>query len=244
MAVCDSFSSLLRIYQGLAIIGKAALVQVGSADAIAGQGTLVLQADGGRRFVYNPRLLAAAHTLQRGSIYDRTGLPLATSSWDELEQHREEYKAIGIDIDQASSRAETRHSPLGPVTVHLLGDLRTRANWSASNSSLVERDSAVRLEGYDDRARVVEVADAAGKPFKTIRYDYSELIPLLRHRWEPGNPIVRRLRQRDRNVHTGNFGRSPDGSLAHFGGAPRATAPHPRRDRCDGSVQRRPTGIG
>ena len=58
------------------------------ADAIAGQGTLVLQADGGRRYVYNPRLIDAARTLQRGTIYDRAGLPLATSNWTELEQHR------------------------------------------------------------------------------------------------------------------------------------------------------------
>ena len=77
----------------LRVVGKAAYVQLGQADAIAGQGTLVLQADGGRRYVYNPRLIDAARTLQRGTIYDRTGLPLATSNWAELEQHRAQYKA-------------------------------------------------------------------------------------------------------------------------------------------------------
>ena len=69
----------------ITVVGKAAYVQVGHADAIAGQGTLVLQADGGRRYVYNPRLIDAARTLQRGTIYDRAGLPLATSNWTELE---------------------------------------------------------------------------------------------------------------------------------------------------------------
>ena len=91
--------------------------------------------------------------------------------------------------------------PLGALTFHLLGDVRTRANWSAPNSSLVERDSAIRLQGYDDRARVVTVTDAAGKPFYTIRYDYRELLPLLRHRWEPDHPAVKRIRDRERNVH-------------------------------------------
>ena len=43
--------------------------------------------------------------------------------------------------------------------------------------------------------------DAAGKPFNTIRYDYRELLPLLRHRWEPDNPAVKRIRDRERNVH-------------------------------------------
>ncbi len=183
------------------VVGKAAWVQIGHADAIAGEGSLVVQADGGRRFVYNPRLIAAARTLQRGTIYDRTGLPLATSSWDELERHRAEYKQLGIDIDQACNRADARFYPFGAITFHLLGDVRTRANWSAPNASLVERDSAVRLQGYDDRAHVVEVKDTQGKPFYTIRYDYRELLPLLRHRWEPNDPAVKRIRDRERNVH-------------------------------------------
>ena len=185
----------------IVVVGKAASIQLGQADAVAGQGTLVLQADGGRRYVYNPRLIDAARTLLRGTIYDRTGLPLATSSWNELEQHRAQYMGLGIDIEKACSRADVRCYPLGPLTFHLLGDIRTRANWSAPNSSLVERDAAIRLQGYDDRARVVSVKDAAGKPFNTIRYDYRELLPLLRHRWEPGNPAVKRIRDRERNVH-------------------------------------------
>jgi cell division protein FtsI/penicillin-binding protein 2 len=87
------------------------------------------------------------------------------------------------------------------LTFHLLGDVRTRANWSAPNSSLIERDSAIRLQGYDDRARVVAVTGSTGKPFYTIRYDYRELLPLLRHRWEPNHPAVKRIRDRERNVH-------------------------------------------
>ncbi len=190
----------------VAVVGKAAMVQLAQPDAIAGQGTLVLQADGGRRYVYNPRLIDAARTLQRGTIYDRTGLPLATSSWPELELHRAQYQALGIDIDQACSRAETRCYPFGALTFHILGDIRTRANWSAPNSSLIERDSAVRLQGYDDRGRVVAIKNdaiknEAGKPFYTVRYDYRELLPLLRNRWEPDNPAVKRIRDRERNVH-------------------------------------------
>jgi cell division protein FtsW (lipid II flippase) len=186
---------------GVVIVGKAAMIQLSNADAIVGEGTLVLQADGGRRYVYNPRLIDAARTLQRGSVYDRAGLPLATSSWNELEQHRGEYQTLGIDIEKTCSRADVRCYPLGLLTFHLLGDIRTRANWSAPNSSLIERDSAVRLQGYNDRGRIVAVEDAAGKPFNTIRYDYRELLPLLRHRWEPDNPAVKRIRDRERNVH-------------------------------------------
>ncbi len=186
----------------LLIVGRAGWVQLAQSDAIAGKGALVLQADGGRRFVYNPRLIAAARTLQRGTIYDRTGLPLATSAWDELEKHRAEYVALGIDIDKVCNRADTRHYPLGGLTFHILGDLRTRANWGAPNSSLIERDQAKRLQGYDDRARIVEVTDAAGKPQLSVQYDYRELLPLLRRRWEPNHPSVKALVERERNVHT------------------------------------------
>jgi len=185
----------------LAVVGKAASVQLMQADAIVGQGTLVLQADGGRRYVYNPRLISAARTMTRGTIYDRTGLPLAASDWNELERHRPDYTALGIDLDKVCNRADSRCYPLGPITSHLLGDVRTRLNWSASNTSFVERDSMVRLQGYDDRGRIVQVEDANGKPFNTIRYDYRELLPLLRHRWEPDNVAVKRIRDRERNVH-------------------------------------------
>ena len=37
------------------------------------------QADGGYRFEYNPRLIAAAREIERGTMYDRNGLVLATS---------------------------------------------------------------------------------------------------------------------------------------------------------------------
>ena len=195
------WAEIILAVLAFAVVGKAGYIQLVRADAVAGEGTLVLQADGGRRFIYNPRLIAAARDLQRGGIYDRTGLPLATSNWAELEQHRAQYNELGIDIDKACNRADFRHYPFGSLTFHLLGDLRTRASWGAQNSSLVERDEAVRLQGYDDRARIVEVKGGDGKAFNTVRYDYRELLPLLRHRWEPDYPAVKRIRDRERNVH-------------------------------------------
>ena len=95
--------------------------------------------------------------IPKGSIYDRNGLPLATSRWEELEAHRADYARLGIDIDRACPRTESRHYPFGGLTFDLLGDLRTRARWGASNTSFVERDYATRLRGYDDRPTLVEV---------------------------------------------------------------------------------------
>jgi cell division protein FtsW (lipid II flippase) len=157
------------------VVGKAVWLQIIRADATTGAGTLTLQADGYRRYLYNPRLMAIARSIPRGTIYDRNGIPLATSDPEILKQHS---LAQNIDPD------DNRHYPFGAYMVHLLGDTRTRANWGARNSSYVERDSAVRLQGYDDRARVVEVPDPrTGKPTYTVRHDYRELLPLLRHRY-------------------------------------------------------------
>jgi cell division protein FtsW (lipid II flippase) len=184
------------------ILVKAGYVQVARSAAIMGEGTLVVQADGGRRYQYNPRFQAVMRSIPMGSIYDRNGLPLATSDWQELEKHRAEYQQLGIDIDRACSRTESRHYPFGGVTFDLLGDLRTRLRWAAGNTSFVERDSSRRLRGYDDRPTLAEVKNpATGAMERVVRYDYRELVPLVRHRYQPQDPAVRKVLDRARDVH-------------------------------------------
>jgi hypothetical protein len=171
------------------IAGRAAYVQIVRADANLVAGVLSVQADGIRRYQYNPRLMEIARQIPRGAIYDRNGIPLATSDWEELQQYRDQYLKLGIYLDQVTDRSQRRYYPFAGRTFHLLGDWRTRANWAASNTSFEERDSNRRLQGYDDRARIVELKDRDDKLVRTLKYDYSELIPLLRHRFQPNtNP--------------------------------------------------------
>jgi cell division protein FtsI/penicillin-binding protein 2 len=166
-----------------------------------GAGTLVMQADGVRRYEYNPRFQEIIREIPKGTIFDSNGLPVATSNWNELEKHRAEYEQLGIDIDRACPRADTRYYPFGGLMFDLLGDLRTRTRWGASNTSFLERDSARRLRGYDDRPMLVDVKNPQTRAVEhTIRYDYRELVPLLRHRHEPGNPEVRKVLDRPRDV--------------------------------------------
>ena len=101
-----------------------------------GEGTLVVQADGARRYQYNPRLTEIMREIPKGTIYDRNGLPLATSDWDELEKHRAEYRQLGIDIDRACRKTDQRHYPFGGLMFDLLGDLRTRTRWAATQHVL------------------------------------------------------------------------------------------------------------
>ena len=88
-----------------AVVAKAAYVQVLRADPVAGAGALVVQADGARRYQYNPRIMEIARSIPRGAIFDRNGLPLATSKWQDLEDNRAQLAAIGIDIDKAGPPA-------------------------------------------------------------------------------------------------------------------------------------------
>jgi cell division protein FtsW (lipid II flippase) len=187
---------------GVCLVLKAFYIQVMHADATAGAGALALQADGERRYEYNPRLLAVAHSIPRGTIYDRNGIPLATSNWNEIAQNRDRYSGMGLSVGERPAPGETRYYPLGPAAFHLLGDLRTRVNWSAHNSSYAERDFMVTLQGYDDRASIVEVFDPRTRTSQHIvRYDLRELLPLLRHRWQPNHPDVKKIVERDRNLH-------------------------------------------
>ncbi|HEX3128448.1 MAG TPA: FtsW/RodA/SpoVE family cell cycle protein [Thermoanaerobaculia bacterium] len=190
---------------GLAVMGgaillRAAQVQVLQANKFLTRGALTVQGDGLRRFQYNPRLEAIAETIPRGTVYDRNGLPLATSDPQELEKHKTDLAAIGAITDPGRPGRSERFYPFGGSMFHLLGDLRSRANWGASNSSYVERDSRIRLQGYDDFAELVEVKQPNGSVTEQVRRDYTDIVPLLRHRWQPEHKAVQKILNRKRDV--------------------------------------------
>lgn len=190
------------------VVARAAWVQVVKADEIAGAGTLVYREDGSYALAYNPRLLSIARRIPRGAIYDRNGLPLATSNWEELKKHRAAYAALGIDIERACSPADSRHYPLGAAAFHLLGDLRTRVRWAASNAAFEEKTSRARLQGFNDGEQLETVVlPRSGERVRVVRYNYSELVPLLRARMDPSDQDVRRVMEAPRDVRLSIDGR-------------------------------------
>jgi cell division protein FtsW (lipid II flippase) len=184
----------------LVLLAVAAEVQVVHADDYVIRAHLGVQADGGRRFVYNPRVLDIVRLIPRGTIYDRQGLPLATSDPHVIADARQTYAALGVSLDDTCRAAGERCYPLGGAAFHLLGDARVRVNWTAPNSSYIERDADSQLRGFDDHAEVVHTTDAAGRLMLTIRRDYRDIVPALRHRYDPASAAFARFR-RPHDVH-------------------------------------------
>ena len=154
------------------VVGRILWVQTVGADRFVSATVLAMQADGVRRFEYNPRLLAVAQQILRGSITDRNGIPLATSRPADLQAHAAVLAALGVSPAEACPQIGSRCYPFGGLTYHLLGDWRSQVNWAAANTSFIEREHDARLRGYDDHARVVEVMDPdTGIATKVIRRD-------------------------------------------------------------------------
>ena len=182
------------------ILGRGLWVQVVAADAVAVRPTVVRDADGAVRYRYNPRLLAAARTMPRGTVYDRSGVAMATSDAAVAADARHRLRGVPAQWLEECRAAGGRCYPLGGAAFHLLGDFDHETNWGAPNTSFVERDANATLQGFDDRARVVQVGSGAGRVSTTVERDYTDLLPLLRHRRDPSHPAVRAIVERRRDV--------------------------------------------
>jgi cell division protein FtsW (lipid II flippase)/cell division protein FtsI/penicillin-binding protein 2 len=165
----------------LTLVARAAYIQVFADQALIARDAFVIQEDGVKRPQHNPRLNSLARELTRGSIFDRNGVLLACSRWSDLESQRATYEQLGVSFEKNCSQLDNRYYPFGPVTAHLLGDLRTGEKFHASNASLIEHDQNAKLQGFGN-----------------IR----DLAPFVRYRHRPGNADIAALRARDRSIHT------------------------------------------
>jgi cell division protein FtsW (lipid II flippase) len=179
----------------LVLLAVAVNVQMVHADDYIIRAHLGIQADGGQRFEYNPRVLDIVRLIPRGTIYDRGGVPLATDDPSVIADAQQVYAALGVSVEEACPMPGERCYPLGGAAFHLLGDARTRVNWTAANSSYIERDAERELRGFDDHTEVVHTTDSAGRSMLTIRRDYRDLLPALRHRYDPASAVWARFQQ-------------------------------------------------
>jgi cell division protein FtsW (lipid II flippase)/cell division protein FtsI/penicillin-binding protein 2 len=202
VAPVRTLAIVLAIAAG-AIVSRAAWVQLVKADTIATAPSLAEQADAGLRFQYNPRLLAVARLLHRGSIYDRRGLVLATSRAAEMQEMDEAYRKAGIHPQEPCAAGSARCYPLGGAAFHIVGNAMYQTNWASRNSSFLERDDDATLRGFDDHPRIVSVRNRrTGASERVVKRDYSELLPLLRGRFRPGDADAATLLTKERDLHS------------------------------------------
>ena len=163
------------------VVVRAGYIQAVRADDWAMKPALVLRESGERAFVYNPRILDARRHLTRGAIYDRNGIPLATSRRDEVARFRPAYEKLGVRTGDLMG-LDGRYYPFGALTFYLLGDVRSRVKWGAGNSLYAEHTYLSYLRGYDNHPRPVEKKRTlAGGPEPIVRYDYRDLVALVRY---------------------------------------------------------------
>ena len=178
---------------------RATWIQAVRADELALRPTVVRDGDGEVRYRYNPRLLAAARMLPRGSIVDRNGLALATGQPALADATIGRLRKLRIDR-VSDCLPGTRCYPLGGPAFHVTGESVHQTNWAARNASFVERDANATLQGFDDRAQAVEVRLRDGTTRTLVARDFSELLPLMRHKRDPSHPAVKRMVDRSRDV--------------------------------------------
>lgn len=185
----------------LLMAGRAAWVQVVHADAVATAASLSEQGDGGYRFEYNPRLVAAARAIQRGTIRDREGLVLATSRPSEMASVPATYARAGLAGAVTCDADASRCYPLGGLAFGVTGDWARQVNWGARNASYLEREFDGTLKGFDDQQRLVDVVHPrTGYRDRVVQRDYSALLPLVRYGADSTRPAVRLLLDRPRDV--------------------------------------------
>ena len=128
---------------------------------------------------------------------------LATSRPQEIGSIESAYKKAGVQRERACESSDARCYPLGGVLFSVLGDWDRQTNWGARNASFLERDSDTRLKGFDDGQRVVSVVNPrTGAHERTIKRDYTEILPLARHGFDSSRPGVSTLLARPRDLRS------------------------------------------
>lgn len=160
-------------------------------------------AQGMRVLGYNPRIRQVINMLERGDIYDRNGLLLATSDYDKVRALRGKAGYDPLSLEDMLGKELRRYYPFGGNTVFMVGDLNhadVYANYgTVPIGYFAETREADRLLGYDTKPRTIELSGSGYKysrfldpvqevGFKYQLRDYSALLPALstplyRNKW-------------------------------------------------------------
>ncbi|GAB3641159.1 FtsW/RodA/SpoVE family cell cycle protein [Spirosoma arcticum] len=172
----------------------------------------VLSRDGLPVYSYNPRINRLTDALAAGTLYDRAGRVLATSSPDTVRRNLSQFRQAGLDANRVtdlSRRRLKRFYPFGEQLFFWTGDANTRLFWGQQNGYFAEASHLSDLRGFDNRPRqntlltsryrADRFTPAVSRTLTLPLYDYRELAPAVRS--GINGRVVDEYRSRNRNLH-------------------------------------------
>jgi len=194
----------------LLLIGKAADVALLRWSDFIVRPARVISRNGLPVYSYNPRIDRLTEALAAGTIYDRTGQVLATSSPEAVRSHLAQLEEAGLDgeeLTRLSQRRLRRYYPFGEHLFYWVGDANTRLFWAQQNGYFAEASHLSTLRGFDNHPRQNSLlaseyrADrftpAVSRQLTLPLYDYRELAPVLRSGLDSRLVTERKARNRD-----------------------------------------------
>ena len=196
----------------LVLIGRAGEVALVNWPTYIVRPSRVLSRDGLPVYSYNPRIDRLTNALDAGTLYDRSGRVLATSSPDTVRRNLPQLRQAGLDPKQVTDltrRRLQRFYPFGEQLFFWVGDANTRLFWAQQNGYFAEASHLSDLRGFDNhprqntllttRYRADRFTPAVARTLTLPLYGYRELAPALRSGLD--GPVVREHKTRNRNLH-------------------------------------------
>jgi len=171
---------------------------------------LVADRSGSRMFSYNPRIGILMKRLAAGTVYDRSGLILATSDPVLIRKQEQRLHSAGVfnyDLDSAMHKRVARYYPFEEQLFFWTGDANTGVFSGGINGYFAEYEHAAELRGFHmNTASYTLIASkykedrflpAAPKEMTVLKKDYSALVPLLRSGLDTTEIALFKKRNRD-----------------------------------------------
>ncbi len=196
----------------LILAGRAADIALVRWEDMIVRPSRVVNRDGLPVYSYNPRINRLTDALAAGTLYDRAGRVLATSSADTLRRNLPRLKQAALDpkaVTALTNRRLDRYYPFGEHLFYWVGDANTKLFWAQQNGYFAEASHLSDLRGFNNRPRqdtlltseyrADRFTPAVARTLTLPRYDYQELAPALRAGLD--SRVVEAYKQRDRDLY-------------------------------------------
>jgi len=153
---------------------------------------LVADKSGSRMFSYNPRIGILMKKLESGTIYDRSGLILATSNPELVKKQMQHLREAGVadyNLDSAMHKRVTRYYPFEEQLFFWTGDANTGVFSGGINGYFAEYEHAAELRGFKmpvtgytltaSKYKEDKFLPRGPKEMTVLKKDYSALTSLL-----------------------------------------------------------------